>query len=155
MLKKYQEAAATEIQRLQVEIGKLEKIVASPYIKDKERPYQLHAILIHDGLAENGHYYSYIYDRVKKCWWQYNDHRTLQVEEEQVMREALGDTTAYKSACNLVYISPHISKQIDMLPFPQYTCESSERFSIPKEIVNQIEEKNHKFQLDQQEFHIE
>ena len=29
------------------------------------------------------------------------------------MKEALGDTTAYKSACNLVYISPHVSKQID------------------------------------------
>lgn len=39
VLKKYKEAAATEIERLQVEIDKLEKIVASPYIKDKERPY--------------------------------------------------------------------------------------------------------------------
>lgn len=93
---------------MQEEIDKLEKIVASPYIKDKERPYQLHAILIHDGLAENGHYYSYIYDRTRKCWWQYNDHRTSQVDEEQVMKEALGDSSAYKSACNLVYISPHI-----------------------------------------------
>lgn len=77
VLKQYQEAASTQIKRLQAEIEKLEKIVASPYIKDKERPYQLHAVLIHDGLAENGHYYSYIYDRVRKCWWQYNDHRTF------------------------------------------------------------------------------
>lgn len=107
-----------QIQRLQEEIEKLENIVASPYIKDKERPYQLHAILIHDGLAENGHYYSYIYDRLKKCWWQYNDHRTIQVHEDEVMKEALGDTTAYKSACNLVYISPHICNQIDHLVFP-------------------------------------
>lgn len=60
----------------------------------------------------------------------------MQVDEQQVMKEALGDTTAYKSACNLVYISPHISKQIDHLPEPQYTRESSDRFSIPKEIVN-------------------
>ena len=155
LLNKYKEAASTQIKRLQVEIEKLEKIVASPYIKDKERPYQLHAVLIHDGLAENGHYYSYIYDRVRKSWWQYNDHRTFQVEEEQVMREALGDTTAYKSACNLVYISPLVSKQIDGLVFPQYTADSSMRFSIPKEIVNQIEDKNRKFQVDQQTFHIE
>lgn len=122
--------------------------MASPYIKDKERPYQLHAILIHDGLAENGHYYSYIYDRVKKCWWQYNDHRTFQVDEEQVMKEALGDTTAYKSACNLVYISPHICNQIDNLVFAQYASDTAQLFNIPKEIVMQIEDKNRKFQMD-------
>lgn len=50
---------------------------------------------------------------------------TLKVEEEQVMKEALGDTTGYKSACNLVYISPHICKQIDSLIVPQYTKDSS------------------------------
>lgn len=26
-------------------------------------PYYLHAILIHDGTAESGHYYSFIFDR--------------------------------------------------------------------------------------------
>ena len=126
----------------------MENIVASPYIKDKERPYHLHAILIHDGLAENGHYYSYIYDRVKKCWWQYNDHRTFQVEEEQVMKEALGDTTAYKSACNLVYISPHISNEIDRLVIPQYSNEAAQMYKIPKEILLAIEDKNRKFHIE-------
>ena len=155
VLEKYKEAAEKQISMLQEQIEKLENIVASPYIKDKERPYELHAILIHDGLAENGHYYSYIYDRVKKCWWQYNDHRTFQVEEEQVMKEAIGDTAAYKSACNLVYISPHVSKQIDQLEFPQYARETAQRFNIPKEILVSIEEKNHKFKLEQQAFVIE
>jgi ubiquitin carboxyl-terminal hydrolase 25/28 len=51
----------------------------------------LHAILIHDGLAENGHYYSYIFDSVKKQWFCYNDHIVKQVDEESVMKEALGN----------------------------------------------------------------
>ena len=33
-----------------------------PFIANKEFPYHLHAIMIHDGLAENGHYYTYIRD---------------------------------------------------------------------------------------------
>ena len=60
------------------------------------------------------------------------------------MKEALGDTTAYKSACNLVYISPHISNQIDNLLTPQYASGTAQRFSIPKEIIVGIEERNHK-----------
>lgn len=71
------------------------------------------------------------------------------------MKEALGDTTAYKSACNLVYISPHICNQIDNLVFPQYASDTAQLFNIPKEIVAQIEEKNRKFQLDQQTYHLE
>ncbi|MFN9898064.1 MAG: hypothetical protein ACK55Z_04550 [bacterium] len=74
-------------------------------MKEKESPYYLHAILIHDGLAENGHYYSYVFDRVKKCWLCFNDHTVTQVEEELVMKEALGNSQGYKSACNLIYIS--------------------------------------------------
>lgn len=60
--------------------------------------------MIHDGLAENGHYYSYVYDRVLKVWWKLDDHRVSQVDEQQVMSEAFGGE-GYKSACNLFYIS--------------------------------------------------
>ncbi len=48
---------------LEGKIRKLEKVLKQPYLELNERPYYLHGILIHDGLAENGHYYSYIYDR--------------------------------------------------------------------------------------------
>jgi uncharacterized UBP type Zn finger protein len=29
----------------------------------REVPYDLHAIIIHDGSANSGHYYAYIYDK--------------------------------------------------------------------------------------------
>jgi uncharacterized UBP type Zn finger protein len=50
----------------------------------------LHAILIHDGLATNGHYYTYIYDRRIKQWWLMNDHKVSLVSEDLVMKDALG-----------------------------------------------------------------
>ena len=118
--------------QLEKQIARLEQVVAQPYIKEKERPYHLHSILIHDGLAENGHYYSYVYDRVNRAWWQYNDHKATKVDAEQVMKEALGDATAYKSACNLVYISKHVADQIDQLKVAQYTRSYANNLVIPK-----------------------
>jgi ubiquitin carboxyl-terminal hydrolase 25/28 len=77
-----------------------------------QRPFFLHAIIIHDGLAENGHYYTYVFDRIKKLWWKLNDHRVSIEKEEIVMKEAFGGD-GYKSACNLFYISKLIANQID------------------------------------------
>lgn len=56
----------------------------------KEHPYFLHSILIHDGFANMGHYYSYIYDRAKKIWWKFNDHMVSVESEEVVLSEAYG-----------------------------------------------------------------
>jgi len=66
--------------------------------------------MIHDGMAENGHYYSYIYDRLQKLWWRFDDHKVSVVEETIVMEEALGNQKGYKSACNLFYINNHITE---------------------------------------------
>jgi ubiquitin carboxyl-terminal hydrolase 25 len=123
---------------LKRKINELEKQCEQPYVKNKERPYQLHAIMIHDGLAENGHYYTYVYDRIQKCWWQLNDHKSFQVEEEQVFREALGDSKKYKSACNLFYISKQIAEQIDARPIPLYKKENANSLQISKELRDKI-----------------
>jgi|TARA_B110000285_G_C15094732_1_gene601238 ubiquitin carboxyl-terminal hydrolase 25 len=97
---------------LEGKISKLEKVLKQPYLDLNERPYFLHGILIHDGLAENGHYYSYIYERTSKRWWKMNDHKVEMEMEENVMKEALGGS-GYKSACNLIYISEHVKDIIE------------------------------------------
>ena len=85
----------------------MEQILKQPYTQDKARPYHLHTIMIHDGLAENGHYYTYVFDRALKVWWKLNDHNVSQESEEVVLQEAFGGE-GYKSACNMIYICPHI-----------------------------------------------
>jgi ubiquitin carboxyl-terminal hydrolase 25/28 len=45
---------------------------------------------VHDGGAESGHYYSFIYDRERNLWWRFNDHRVSVEKEEIVMKEAFG-----------------------------------------------------------------
>jgi len=68
--------------------------------------------MIHDGMATNGHYYTYIFDRVRQCWYKMDDHKCSIVDESIVMEEALGNEKTYKSACNLFYINKHIKDKI-------------------------------------------
>ena len=66
--------------------------------------YQLHAVCIHDGSAESGHYYTFIKDHHQDVWREYNDIRVKVVDEETVLNQAKGGE-GYKSAYWLVYIS--------------------------------------------------
>ena len=49
--------------QIKTKISELEGNVTNAFADYCNMPYYLHAILIHDGTAESGHYYSYIYDR--------------------------------------------------------------------------------------------
>lgn len=53
-------------------------------------PYHLHAVIIHDGSAQSGHYYVYILDHFQKKWRKYNDVRTTEATEEDVFKEGTG-----------------------------------------------------------------
>lgn len=131
---------------LEGKIKKLEQILEKPYVKEQERPYYLHAIMIHDGVAENGHYYSYIYDRFQKVWWKLDDHRVSQANVEDVMKEALGGD-GYKSACNLFYMSRHIADIIDKNRFSVFADQRARSVRIPASIQTEISRKNADFTL--------
>jgi ubiquitin carboxyl-terminal hydrolase 25/28 len=69
----------------------------------------LHAILVHDGNAESGHYYSFIFDRKLEVWWRFNDHRVTMETEDVVMQESIGGLKdSYKAAYMLIYINDFI-----------------------------------------------
>jgi ubiquitin carboxyl-terminal hydrolase 25/28 len=108
IMQKYQTYASLKIDNLNKNIQMMEKNLEKPYVKNKEQPYSLHAIICHDGLAENGHYYTFVYDRVQKVWFKLDDHKVFQVDESQVMEESVGNPKGYKSAFLLFYINKHI-----------------------------------------------
>jgi hypothetical protein len=123
-----------------------------PYIITKERPFYLHAIMIHDGVAEQGHYFTYVYDRVKKIWWKLNDHNVSMELEEDVFETAFGDATTHKSACNMIYISKHIADQIDKYKKPLFTEQHASNFKIEMSLKRQIQEGNYTFSFEQQQY---
>jgi ubiquitin carboxyl-terminal hydrolase 25/28 len=68
----------------------LENEVDNAFKEYKNFPYYLHAILVHDGNAESGHYYTFIFDRVSEKWWRYNDFQVSEETEENVFAESFG-----------------------------------------------------------------
>jgi ubiquitin carboxyl-terminal hydrolase 25/28 len=56
----------------------------------KNHPYHLHSILVHDGHAEGGHYYAYIYNHIDNKWRKYSDILINEVTEEEVRRNSIG-----------------------------------------------------------------
>lgn len=66
-------------------------------------PYRLHAILVHEGQANGGHYWSYIFDSTKKVWRKFNDITVAETTWDEVQRESSG---GFRNTCAycLVYV---------------------------------------------------
>ena len=86
----YKNAMLQRKQEIKSRISELEGAVTNAFSDYCNMPYYLHAILIHDGTAESGHYYSYVYDRQLKVWWRLSDVNVEQENESVVMAEAFG-----------------------------------------------------------------
>lgn len=70
----------------------------------KHHKYNLHSILIHEGAAESGHYYTYIYNPLVNKWFKFNDINVTVVPEDKVLRDAFGDGKQKMNAYCLVYV---------------------------------------------------
>ena len=74
--------------------------------------YNLHSICVHDGNANSGHYYTFIYDRFGKKWRKYNDISVTEVTEEQVFAESTGGESL-QTAYWLVYVQSSVTKDLE------------------------------------------
>jgi ubiquitin carboxyl-terminal hydrolase 25/28 len=80
--------------------------------------YNLSSILIHEGSASYGHYFSYIYDPYKKIWRRFSDLQVSEMEEKEVMEKALGKGTT--NAYCLIYVKDGLSQNKSKLPFMHF-----------------------------------
>lgn len=151
---KHQKSASERIEALQQRISMLEKNLEKPYIVNKEQPYYLHAIICHDGMANNGHFYTYMYDRIQKIWFKLDDHKSEIVDEADVMKEAQGDSQGYKSAFLLFYVSKQIVQHIQKNVTPVYKPEFAQKITISQELRQNIKMDNYQFELEQQNFYF-
>lgn len=71
-------------------------------------PYRLHAVLVHEGQANAGHYWAFIYDQPRKRWLKYNDILVTESSWEELERESFGGLRNASAYC-LMYISDHLS----------------------------------------------
>lgn len=66
--------------------------------------YHLHAVCVHDGGAQSGHYYTFIKDHHANVWRKFNDIKVEIVQEKEVFDHANGGM-GQKTAFWVVYLS--------------------------------------------------
>lgn len=108
--------------------------------------YLLHSIWIHSGTSGSGHYWSFTLDHRTKTWFKFNDCNVTKVEEEQVMKDAVGGDDNLTSAYFLIYIDPNDESLLSSLPG------SVDLDLIPISIRKEIEIENVKLMSSIEEF---
>lgn len=108
--------------------------------------------MIHQGNANGGHYWSYVYDRVQKVWWELNDHRSRIISEEEVFNNSYGNPRGSTSAYLLIYISSNLTKKMDELITPLYAFSNASNYQIPSTVLGQVQNDNMNFSIEHQKF---
>jgi ubiquitin carboxyl-terminal hydrolase 25 len=106
------------------QLVKLNQQIEKAYSGSKKHPYHLHAICVHDGNANSGHYYAFIRDRFNKKWRRFNDIRVADVSEEDVFRESNGGH-GWMTAYFVLYIHPDIASELDTFDIYHYLTPES------------------------------
>ena len=71
------------------------------------RPYQLHAVIVHQGQSDGGHYWIYVWDSRQNIWYHIDDNCTRQVSWDCIVNASYGGSDKEESAHSLIYIDAH------------------------------------------------
>ncbi|XP_071305643.1 ubiquitin carboxyl-terminal hydrolase 28 isoform X3 [Agelaius tricolor] len=117
----------------------IEQMYCDPLLQ--QVPYRLHAVLVHEGQANAGHYWAFIYDQPRKRWLKYNDISVTESSWEELERESFGGLRNASAYC-LMYISGQVS------PVGADEDEGPEARQLQKEVEALSPELRHYIQED-------
>lgn len=80
------------VQEGNAKIHSLKEHIQKQYSDYTQLAYNLHAVFIHQGQANYGHYWVYIYDHEGDQWWKYNDSLVTKVNESEILHDTTGST---------------------------------------------------------------
>jgi hypothetical protein len=104
---------------MEQQISKLNAEIEQTYKHMNHTPYYLHAVIVHDGSAQSGHYYAFIFDRFQKKWRKYNDIRITEVTEEEVFTFSNGGH-GHATGYWIVYVNDEIQYELSKLNINSY-----------------------------------
>uniref|UniRef100_A0A8C9YPD9 Ubiquitin carboxyl-terminal hydrolase 25 n=1 Tax=Sander lucioperca TaxID=283035 RepID=A0A8C9YPD9_SANLU len=105
-LHRWRSEVENDTRDLQGSINRIHRTIDLMY-SDKSMmqvPYRLHAVLVHEGQANAGHYWAYIYDPHQRCWMKYNDISVTKSSWEELVRDSFGGYRNASAYC-LMYIN--------------------------------------------------
>ncbi|PRP79760.1 hypothetical protein PROFUN_12622 [Planoprotostelium fungivorum] len=144
----YLQRERNNIQEIRDKIKGLEDEIEGLYSQLNQREkYQLFAACIHQGVAGSGHYWTHIRDLENNKWIKYNDVRVNEEEEENVMKDGLGQSRNATSAYFLIYVRDRQGDPDFSETFRRETVEG-----MQKSLREEVEESNKKFSKELEEW---
>ncbi|NXI19388.1 UBP28 hydrolase, partial [Irena cyanogastra] len=110
-LQRWRNEIEQDVQDLKESIARINLSIEQMYCDPllQQVPYRLHAVLVHEGQANAGHYWAFIYDQPRKRWLKYNDISVTESSWEELERESFGGLRNASAYC-LMYISDQVSR---------------------------------------------
>ncbi|NWH25380.1 UBP28 hydrolase, partial [Grus americana] len=131
----------------------IEQMYCDPLLQ--QVPYRLHAVLVHEGQANAGHYWAYIYDQPRKSWLKYNDISVTESSWEELERDSFGGLKNASAYC-LMYISDKVSRLVadegDGSEVGQFQKEVE---ALPPELRHYVQEDNWRLEQEAEEWEEE
>uniref|UniRef100_A0A8C0R8F4 Ubiquitin carboxyl-terminal hydrolase n=1 Tax=Canis lupus dingo TaxID=286419 RepID=A0A8C0R8F4_CANLU len=130
---------------LQESISRIHRTIELMY-SDKSMiqvPYRLHAVLVHEGQANAGHYWAYIFDHRENRWMKYNDIAVTKSSWEELVRDSFGGYRNASAYC-LMYINDKLNKETGQALVGIET--------LPPDLRDFVEEDNQRFEKELEEW---
>ncbi|NXF66577.1 UBP25 hydrolase, partial [Ciccaba nigrolineata] len=141
---------------LQESISRIHRTIELMY-SDKtmvQVPYRLHAVLVHEGQANAGHYWAYIYDHHQNRWMKYNDISVTKSTWEELERDSFG---GYRNAS--AYCLMYINDKEQYLIQEEFNKETGQILvgmdTLPSDLRDYVKEDNKRFEKELEEWDVE
>uniref|UniRef100_A0A8C2TF66 Ubiquitin carboxyl-terminal hydrolase n=1 Tax=Coturnix japonica TaxID=93934 RepID=A0A8C2TF66_COTJA len=127
----------------------IDEMYSDPHLQ--QVPYHLHAVLVHEGQANAGHYWAFVYDQSRKSWLKYNDISVTESSWEELERDSFGGLRNASAYC-LMYISDKVSHVAAGSELMQLQEEVE---ALPPELRRYIQEDNWRLEQEAEEWEEE
>ncbi|XP_053703005.1 ubiquitin carboxyl-terminal hydrolase 25 isoform X3 [Synchiropus splendidus] len=152
-LHRWRSEVENDTRDLQGSITRIHRTIEMMY-SDKSMmqvPYRLHAVLVHEGQANAGHYWAYIYDPHQRCWMKYNDISVTKSSWEELVRDSFG---GYRNAS--AYCLMYINDKKPFLTEEEFDKETGQVLSgmdkLPPDLKQFVKEDNELFDKEIEEW---
>ncbi|NWW21989.1 UBP28 hydrolase, partial [Falcunculus frontatus] len=156
-LQRWRNEIEQDVQDLKESIARINLSIKQMYCDPllQQVPYCLHAVLVHEGQANAGHYWAFIYDQPRKRWLKYNDIWVTESSWEELERESFGGLRNASAYC-LMYISEQVSRVgADEDEGPEARQFQKEVEALSPELRHYIQEDNWRLEQEAEEWEEE
>ncbi|NXR29653.1 UBP28 hydrolase, partial [Cinclus mexicanus] len=153
-LQRWRNEIEQDVQDLKESIARINLSIEQMYCDPllQQVPYRLHAVLVHEGQANAGHYWAFIYDQPRKRWLKYNDISVTESSWEELERESFGGLRNASAYC-LMYISDQVSRAgADEDEGPEARQFQKEVEALSPELRHYIQEDNWRLEQEAEEW---